>query len=96
MTSLQESIATYAEILFVEQQPEQEWKARRVSFDSITIHTFPCDIGDNPACHDGCPIRLGDKLLGQSKIDVEEYEEAKKARPKSTGLYLEANERTAL
>jgi hypothetical protein len=93
MTFIHENIATFAEILFVEKRPEQ---GRKLSFDSVTIYTFSHDIGDNPACRDGCPIRLGDDLLGKSKFGIEEYEEGKKARPMSRSLFLEENERTAL
>lgn len=68
----------------------------KVGFKDITIYEFPMEIGDNPACREGCPIRLGDKLLWKSKVDVNSYEEERGARHSGKQLYIDVSERAAM
>lgn len=69
----------------------------KVAFDAVTIYEFPVDIGDNPAVREGCPIRLGDKLLGKSKIDVESFEKERNPRHRhAKTLYLDVSERAGM
>lgn len=70
----------------------------KVTFDEVTIYEFPVDIGDNPAVREGCPIRLGDRLLRKSTIDVESYEkERSSARQRhAKKLYIDVTERATM
>mmetsp|Transcript_86470 Transcript_86470/g.242086 ORF Transcript_86470/g.242086 Transcript_86470/m.242086 type:complete len:155 (-) Transcript_86470:80-544(-) len=70
----------------------------KVAFDEVTIYEFPVDIGDNPAVREGCPIRLGDRLLRKSTIDVESYEkERSSARQRhAKKLYIDVTERATM
>eukprot|EP00934_Nitzschia_sp_Nitz4_P004949 Nitzschia sp. Nitz4//scaffold389_size11954//6654//7164//NITZ4_009010-RA/size11954-augustus-gene-0.10-mRNA-1//1//CDS//3329549993//4939//frame0 len=67
-----------------------------VSFDEVTIYWFPAAIGDNPACREGCPIRIGDKYIYKETVDVELYEDSRGERVQKNDLYLEVPERAAM
>lgn len=68
----------------------------KVAFDDITIYNFPIDIGDNPACREGCPIRLGDKLIWKSKVDLNSYEDERDTRFTGKQLYIGVSDRASM
>jgi hypothetical protein len=70
--------------------------AEKVFFDSITIYEFPMIIGENPACREGCPVRLGGECVWQSTIDLDIYEATRGRRRHGKGLYIDVAERAAM
>ena len=69
----------------------------RVTFDLVTVYEFPLEIGDNPAVREGCPIRLGDKLLREITTDVDSYEKERCPRQRNAKrLYIQVTDRAAM
>lgn len=71
-------------------------KTGHVQFDSVIIYEFEVDIGDNPACREGCPISLGPDLLWQSKVDLNIYEHERGHRGRGKDLYIDVTERAGM
>jgi hypothetical protein len=70
--------------------------SRVVNFDAITVYEFARTIGDNPACTEGCPIRLGDECLGTLKVDINTFERERARRLRGKELYIPVTERAAM
>ena len=68
----------------------------KVNFETVTIFEFPVEIGDNPACREGCPIQLGHRLLYRSTMGVDSYEEARGDRPQAKELYMGVSDRATM
>ncbi len=78
-------------------QPKSDRESlSKVMFDTVTIYEFPVEIGDNPACREGCPVRLGDNVVSKSKMYVDLYEKERGDRPPSKELYVDVSERAGL
>jgi len=75
---------------------DTDYSNSKVGFNLITIYEFPVEIGDNPACREGCPIRLGHELVWKSKIDVDSYEEERGIRLTGKQLYIDVSERAGM
>lgn len=86
----------YAALLKGQPKSEEGDSTTKVNFDTVTIYEFPVEIGDNPACREGCPIRLGHDLLWKSKMGINSYEEERGIRVQAKELYVDVSDRAAL
>jgi len=51
-----------------------------IKFTSITIRTYDCTIGDNPACKDGIPVSLDWSFTERDPVSLNEYESTRPPR----------------
>jgi hypothetical protein len=86
----------YAELVQGLSKSDDESTSSKVNFETVTIFEFPVEIGDNPACREGCPIRLGHKLLGRSTMGVDSYEEGRGNRHHAKELYMDVSARATM
>ena len=52
----------------------------QIHFTSVTIRTYDCTIGDNPACKDGTPVSLDWSFTQRDPISLSEYESSRPPR----------------
>jgi hypothetical protein len=67
-----------------------------VRFNELTIHEFPYALGDNPACSEGCPIRLSRTAESHTTVKVDTYEWTRRKRRKGKKLKLSVETRAKL
>ena len=70
-----------------------------ICFGKVAVFEFPIAMGDNPACREGCPIRLGDECVMNYTMDVNTYEIQKQIQGRTRrkeGLYLPVSDRACM
>jgi hypothetical protein len=70
---------------------------RHVVFDTVHVFEFRVTLGDNPACRDGCPIRMEDECIHDYRLDVDTFEKIRSPyRRRLQELYLTVPNRACL
>eukprot|EP00814_Leptocylindrus_danicus_P012053 CAMPEP_0116047172 /NCGR_PEP_ID=MMETSP0321-20121206/28713_1 /TAXON_ID=163516 /ORGANISM="Leptocylindrus danicus var. danicus, Strain B650" /LENGTH=222 /DNA_ID=CAMNT_0003528961 /DNA_START=585 /DNA_END=1253 /DNA_ORIENTATION=+ len=69
--------------------------SKSVRFSSIDIYMFSMQLGNNPSCVLGPPVRLGELLSIEENRSIEEYESSRESKiRKRKQLYLDPTRRT--